>query len=1005
MKKYIFLILTLCSFLFVSCTNLLDGSDADSVKSSAGAFTTVTGNIVLSGAYPDSLLNLNQQSGRTAFPDAPVLSDLTFTVTAVNINDSTDTVPGEIVEGSSNGSYRISIPVGDTEKNYEIQITASKNACAVLSGKSESFPISQDNPVAVKNVTLKAIQTEGVGTFKLIVSIPSDAGIIQSAKVTYNPDPAHTSSISTNKASNMCTFSQGTINETSISNGLACGSYLMTFEFFSGPLGSDHHVTGDLVYSFKQNVNIFSGLETSKWVKNGAEPYLDDSGLSTVCKITPALIDSFATESFWVSNSGSETASGSFTNPIDKIEHAVAKMTNPDVDYTIYVMGELTGTQKIPASLTTDNANSVTICGYSGLNETGEPRDSLNANIGINPAFDGTTLTVNSTVPVTIKNLLITGGNVNGNGGGIYISNGTVKLSDGAKINGNKAAGGKGGGVYVAYGATLFMYGKALIGDSITSTEVPETPNDCANFASSQGGGIYCEGGAVYLGYKDASTLYPLGTGYGIRRNYSGGGGGAIANNMNDGSVIKIYGAALSYNKANGGGALYFSTQGTYEISGQSKFEGNQASFGGAIYLSASSTIDIKGGTFTANKATSSTESRGGAILITAGTVNITSGTFTGNLVEGSNAKGGAIYVQDGTLKIGGRVSILEEGQAKNNDLCLVSGKKVTITASLSEHDETKQIRITPDSYTPGTQLLEAEAGVTLANEVTKFKVTVQDLGGGVIQNWGIPVEGTLKTIIGTKGKPSAIGDIVFTDGSARPYESGMSLSDEEINAAIAVIFYKGTQLNSSGDTGIRIVGVGLKQASDVMWVSYHEEESSGSKVLELSEDQIQNAPFRVSTYNGGPTLVNGDKNGSNNLQQLGEYLTACGKDNDTATEANYPAFYWAKNYKNADPRVAGTPVEDGWYLPSLSEHAYLYTYGIYESRAEGYPLVQLNTVLELLGGDQIVINGCYWSSSFRDEGIAYYRYLTGYSTSAWNSCTLADLTSQKYKVCAVREF
>ena len=58
-------------------------------------------------------------------------------------------------------------------------------------------------------------------------------------------------------------------------------------------------------------------------------------------------------------------------------------------------------------------------------------------------------------------------------------------------------------------------------------------------------------------------------------------------------------------------------------------------------------------------------------------------------------------------------------------------------------------------------------------------------------------------TYIGSK-KPSvakAVGDIVFNDGSATPYTSGMTITDEQKTAAIALIFYKGTGLNSGNDT------------------------------------------------------------------------------------------------------------------------------------------------------------------------------------------------------------
>ena len=56
---------------------------------------------------------------------------------------------------------------------------------------------------------------------------------------------------------------------------------------------------------------------------------------------------------------------------------------------------------------------------------------------------------------------------------------------------------------------------------------------------------------------------------------------------------------------------------------------------------------------------------------------------------------------------------------------------------------------------------------------------------------------------------------------------------------------------------------------------------------------------------------------GSDNLEQIEAFA---GVD-DTAMAAKYPAFYFAKNYKDqTGSRVAGTAYETGWYLPSVAE-------------------------------------------------------------------------------------
>ena len=133
---------------------------------------------------------------------------------------------------------------------------------------------------------------------------------------------------------------------------------------------------------------------------------------------------------------------------LDSIDSAVSKIidyANPSVNWKIVVVGEVKGCQNIDNALTTAHAASLTIMGKTG-NET----DILNANVGDTAVTDGRPLTVNTSVPVTIQDLKITGGNSSYGGGGISINNGaSVTLESGTEISGNKASGtGSGGAIY-----------------------------------------------------------------------------------------------------------------------------------------------------------------------------------------------------------------------------------------------------------------------------------------------------------------------------------------------------------------------------------------------------------------------------------------------------------------------------------------------------------------------------------------------------------------------------
>ena len=195
---------------------------------------------------------------------------------------------------------------------------------------------------------------------------------------------------------------------------------------------------------------------------------------------------------------GSDTGNGTKSAPFATIEQAVNEIIglNAAEDYTIYVDGQIIGLQSIPSSLTSSHASGITIKGASG-----NTSDILNGN-----GASGTVLTISSPVPVTIKDLIITGANNSGFGGGINMMSGSnVTLESGALIGGtsgstaasvtnnsNKAA--RGAGIYSAGNLTLKN------GSSVTY-----------NYAGEMGGGIYCDGGSLSI--KDCAVISLNGAG------------------------------------------------------------------------------------------------------------------------------------------------------------------------------------------------------------------------------------------------------------------------------------------------------------------------------------------------------------------------------------------------------------------------------------------------------------------------------------------------------------
>lgn len=249
---------------------------------------------------------------------------------------------------------------------------------------------------------------------------------------------------------------------------------------------------------------------------------------------------------------------------------------------------------------------------------------------------------------------------------------------------------------------------------------------------------------------------------------------------------------------------------------------------------------------------------------------------------------------------------------------------------------------------------------------------------------------------IGTKARtePKEVGDIVFSDGSATPYTAGMTITDEMKENAIALIFYKGTGLNNGSDTTtVRTLGVGLKHGRNLCWCT------NSANAYNINITTIQCMPDDPDSTVSNYTFINAtDRNGSDNLCQIATFLTANSLSNDTNDESKYPAFYFAKNYKNVSgSNVIGTNYENGWYLPSLAE-----LYEVYKNGCGTSKVFDIEVSGEALGGDKFVNSDTYfcWSSSQHGTDIRCSCEVF-FSSDDWGN----DLKPSEFPACAIREF
>ena len=150
-------------------------------------------------------------------------------------------------------------------------------------------------------------------------------------------------------------------------------------------------------------------------------------------------------------------ADGSRELPFGTLNAAIADVdvrNMPNAHLTIYIDGTVNG----DATINCTQSRSITLTQKTG----GSP--AVLQGSGTN-----TTLKINTTVPVTLKNIKVTGGN-NTEGGGIYIYSGSsLTLSNGAVVTGNTAV--FGAGIYVD--GNLSVTGASTVTGNTDSSSIP----------------------------------------------------------------------------------------------------------------------------------------------------------------------------------------------------------------------------------------------------------------------------------------------------------------------------------------------------------------------------------------------------------------------------------------------------------------------------------------------------------------------------------------------------
>lgn len=547
-------------FAFISCNNLINSDDNSYSQNPSGTeeYINFTGRCSLDGAYPRQLASARAQNtgmeGRSALPQ--IDSSYEYFVEASSADGKTST-------GGVNPNLTFSIPLAI---NHTWTITAGirkTGSTDKIVFSAESDPVTPDRTATSfenLNLILKPCQS-GSGSVSLAMTVPEAVKKIETECSDTNWKDNIEAGLGTSGA-----YIRSKSDGSDV-NTVKSGIYNIIIKFYDQ--------NDFILFSIPQTVNVIDNMKTNLWRSGeSSDSPITEAGLFT---LQSDHISNFASTVIYVGKPNvlnersdviaDDSNSGHAYSPLASLGAALSKIEaagDKTKDYTIYISGHLTGCSELSAALGTSDDNkkakSITLCGLTGLSD-GVPQDVLDGNA------DGSTLKINTTVPVTIKNLKITGGKAT-NGGGINIAKGSVTLGSGAFITQNNAdiSYAKGNGVYLAGETSLTMKAGAEISNNKNTN---------------------CFGGGIYTA-KDSTFIMEGGT---IKENSASMGGG-----IHYTGTVTIKGGLITKNTAStNGGGLYNSTNipsamsltyviTTLTITGGTISE-NSAPTGGALYF------------------------------------------------------------------------------------------------------------------------------------------------------------------------------------------------------------------------------------------------------------------------------------------------------------------------------------------------------------------------------------------------------------------------------------
>ena len=249
-------------------------------------------------------------------------------------------------------------------------------------------------------------------------------------------------------------------------------------------------------------------------------------------------------------------------------------------------------------------------------------------------------------------------------------------------------------------------------------------------------------------------------------------------------------------------------------------------------------------------------------------------------------------------------------------------------------------------------------------------------------------------TQIGTKIRPSVVGDIVFTDGSATPFTEVITtpLTDEQKKNVAAIIFTTTyNQENGDNKSGKTMLGIGVV-GKHTKWCEGTIKVNDTNVLLSIYTGYDIQSVF--SSSQPAQNLSLSPYDGSKNLPKTDHFL---------AYACKYaPSFYFAYTYSTKTVEMR-EEYRDGWYLPTLFElRAIMNDQGLRSTIKNIFTLVGKNfdANSNTTGKAQSTLLLTSYCDSSDPEEIEPGDYGGQYSEKGmWVSLRMFDITAQEQKM------